>query len=300
MDFATLPRWAKPATGESRASWLAATGRLQPMRDHDWLAWVQPSADEPERPQRGAAWINLPSELGDARSVLPIWRLHPRQRTLFCPQCHVDDGGGARRWVVRAGWLDARRLTCEQHAELLVHQSPEFGLDPGYARCMAHPEIQGMICWLRGWCRWDGTRREWQRESLFRRDLVHLAVRNWHQHNEHSAAALIAWELHLWGWDYPQRSPMFTPGEPSRLGVLPPAERVGALLMMYRCWTLFRGISQSETSVRLPPAAWEWFLRRWWWRVCRSDRPRLEELAAQCTDTGQRLAPRRKPSSKLH
>lgn len=299
MDFAALPRWAKSSRGESRGSWLAATGRLQRMDRHDWLAWVQPSADEPERPRRGAEWVNLPNQLGNAFAIPPMWRLHPEHRLVFCPRCYVEDPEGVGRWVTRADWLDSRRLSCARHAMPLVYRPPPQPPDLGYALCMDQPEIQRLVAWLHEWCRWDGACGPWRRESLWRRDLVHLAVCNWHRHNEHPAAALAAWELHLWGWDYPKRSTAFPPGEPTRLGMLPPAERVGALLMAYRCWIALRCTGQVEVPIRLPTAAWEWFFRRWGTRALPADRAHLSEVATQCSDTGQRLAPKR-AGKKVH
>jgi len=299
MNFATLPRWAPPVPGESCASWLAATGRLQLMGETDWLAWVHAASDEPERPQRGTVWANLPRQLGDIRSITPVWLLHPRQRKLFCAECCAVDGG-RRRWITRTVWLDARRLVCAQHAVPLVHASPELGPEPGYARCMAQPEPQTLTEWLNSWCRWEGACKRWRLESLWRRDLVHLLVRNWHRQSEHSPAALAAWELHLLGWDYQERSPVFPPGEPARLGTLPAAERIGALLMAHRYWQALRGIGQDEILLRLPPAAWQWFLGRWWRRASSTNRRHLEHVAAQCSDTGQRLGRNRVIKEKPH
>lgn len=296
MNFATLPRWATPEPGESRASWLAATGRLQPMGRPEWEGWIRAAPDEPERPQAGTCWEHLPDVLGDVGAVAPTWRLHPGQRSVYCPRCYVDDGP-QRRWVIRTEWLDARRLTCRVHALPLSPTLPALGEEPGWTRCMAQPELRGLANWLHGWCRWDGRVPDWQRESLWRRDLVRLAVRNWSPFNDHPPAVLAAWELYLWGWQYQTRSPMFRPGEPARLGSLSAAERVGALLLIHRCWAALRGIEADTPLPRLPAPAWEWFLRRWWPRLRAAERARVAQVAAQCTDSARRPLPRRAADS---
>ena len=131
MNFITLPHWATPVPGESRASWLAATGRLQPMESREWEDWIRAAPDEPERPQAGSCWVNLPDVLGDGASIAPTWRLHPSQRKVYCPLCYADDEP-QRRWVVRAEWLDARRLTCRVHALPLSPSIPTLGEGAGW------------------------------------------------------------------------------------------------------------------------------------------------------------------------
>ena len=292
MNFLTLPHWATPEPGESRASWLAATGRLQPMDSREWEDWIRAAPEEPERPQVGTCWVNLPDVLGDGASIAPTWRLHPSQRLLYCPLCYVDDEP-QRRWLVRAEWLDARRLTCRLHALPLSPSIPTLGEDAGWRNCMAQPEVRGLANWLHGWCRWDGRVSDWQSESLWRRDLVRMVVRNWSAFVDHPAATSAAWELYLWGWQYQARSQAFRPGEPARLGTLPPAERLGALLLTHRCWAALRGIEADTPLPRLPALAWQWFLRRWLPRLHAVDRARVVQIAAQSADTARRPLPRR-------
>jgi len=295
MDFTTLPRWATPIPGESRASWLAATGQLQPMAYREWVKWVRAALNEPERPQRGTEWLGLPECLGDVRLVPPTWRLHPSERNVFCPQCQRSGDGGAG-WITRIHWLDARQLVCNVHAAPLVSWSPGRGIDSGHAHCMDRPEVHALVEWLGDWCRHDVIAGSgWHMESLWRRDLVRMAVRNWNASEDHPAGVVATWDLQLWGWEYQHRSPSWPAGQPPRLGMLPAAERLGALLVAHRCWNALLGSQEIETRLRLPAAAWGWFLRRWLRRVAATEQARLITIAKQCTDL-RRARRRSRPS----
>lgn len=287
MDFETLARWALPLQGESRASWLAATGRLQSIDSRDWSAWVQADVSEPERPRPGLHWRGLPEALGDIRYIQPSWRLHPTLRGVFCVQCSIEQEG-ASRWPVRVEWLDARQLVCDVHQRPLVYRPPEHGVDEGHARCMEHSEIRSLTSWLRAWRQLDMRRGCWTTESLWRRDLARMAVRNWGGFDSQSTAAVATWDLQLWGWEHQQRSPLLAPGLPPRLGMLPAAERTAALLIAHRCWRALRRVHDIEGQPRLPQVAWAWFLRRWLPRVPASQRKRMVSVAEFCSDAGRR------------
>lgn len=254
MNFALLPRWATPVPGESRASWLAATGRVQPIPQRDWADWVRAAPDEPERPfVSGAPWIGLPPELGDLRTIAPAWRLTPQQRQVFCAQCHVDSDG-VRRWAVRVPWLDARRLSCDVHGTWLRYREPadtasNFVLDS---------ELVGLLSWLECWMAEAAD----MPESLWRRDLVSLVMRNWGAQAGYGPAVAMEWELltRIAGVQRWQRQE--PPGRPSRIGHLAPLARMAVLLAAYRCWRVLEG-DMDTRLVPVPAAGWTWFVRRW-------------------------------------
>lgn len=242
---------------------MQATGRRLPIDERDWLDWIQPSRKEPERPAYEARWIGLPEELGDIASIAPAWRLGPAWRHVYCPHCHIEQGG-VKRWPSLVAWLDARRLQCSVHACPLVYRDPAIGTDPGHAACQLDEEMIGLYRWTRQWIRLDGWHRsEGREEAQWRRDLVRMVCRNWSPGRCHSAASLGAWELHRMGWYAQERSVQLDAGHPGRLGVLSPPERIGGLLLAYRCWQLFRPRPFDVIQPQLPQVAWRWLARRW-------------------------------------
>lgn len=149
MNFAKLPRWAIPLAGESRTSWLAATGRLQPIEPRDWKAWVQAAVDEPERPLRGSTtWIGLPAELGDIRTIAPAWRLSPLQRNVFCPSCTSTRTG---RDVGRYGYRGSMRGGCVATCTVLGCAIA--------SRATLRRITRAMTNWS---CSWSGSRTGWR------------------------------------------------------------------------------------------------------------------------------------------
>lgn len=276
MDFSTLPHWPMPFPGESKQSWLTAACAQQPLDPRDWWEIVQPSFSEPERPTKGARWAGLPPLLGDIDTVAPTWRLAARHRRVYCLDCFVQQGD-QRRWPILIAWLDVRQLQCPQHGGALVYRDPVHGLDPGHARCQAHPELLDLYAWTRQWRRMERIPLvEARQECMWRRDLVHMMCRNWTTARCHSAAGIGAWELWRMGWYGQDRGGMLDAGEPGRVGMLSAPERLGTLLLAYRGWRCFR-LQEAEIPP-LPPVAWLWLKRRWERRLEGSVRARCVAL----------------------
>lgn len=280
MDFSTLPSWPIPFPGESRQSWLTAACAQQPLDPKDWWEIVQPSLSEPERQAKGVRWAGLPSPLGEISVIAPTWRLAARHRRIYCPDCFVQQGD-QRRWPVLIAWLDARRLQCPQHGCPLVYRDPAHGLDPGQAKCLAHPELLELYAWTRHWLRIERmSHADAHQECLWRRDLVHMICRNWTPARCHSAAGLGAWELCRMGWYGQEMSRRLNSSEPGRLGVLSAPERLGTLLLAYRTWYCFQ--SYSTDVPRLPPRAWHWLRHRWLHRLKGDVRRRFLSVVRRC------------------
>lgn len=276
MDFSLLPYWPVAMPGESKQSWMEAVLEGLPIIERDGWEMIAAKRLEPERPDRGEAWRGLPPQLGDIAAVPPAWRVAPHRRHIYCPQCYLDQAGH-RRWPVCSAWLDVRQLRCLTHGGLLVYQKPRLGVDEGLRRCADVPEMAALCDWAAQWIRLDrvGIRKA-RYECHWRRDLVHLICRNWTPARCHSAAGLGAWELTQWGWPREHPGGRLDAGYPGRLGDLPPKERIGGLLLAFRCWQMFR--KQPVPIPPLPRAAWIWLAKRWIRRLEGSAR---EEFTAQ-------------------
>ena len=276
MDFSSLPAWPRSLPGETRQSWLRAAGQLQPIDEEDWWELVQPSHREPERPSKEASWDGLPAELGDISSIVPMWRLAPQRRQVFCPYCFVSSDG-VKRWPTLISWIDARQLECRSHKCALVYRDPAFGIDRGHAECQKHPELLELYYWTHHWLHIEhSTSLVARNECRWRNDLVHMISRNWTPARSHSAAGLGAWELWRMGWYAQESGGLLGPGAPGRLGELSAPERLGSLLLAYRAWRCFR--KEIAVIPPLPRIAWAWLARRWERRLGGSQRSTFVSL----------------------
>lgn len=261
MDFATLPHWALPLEGESRASWLQATGALLPLLPWQWSDMVASDPAEPEQPLRDAApWTNLPDALGELKRVPSLWRLAPKQRDVYCIRCHIRQGKCCR-WPTRVPWLDARRVVCDRHPGLfLEYTCPSTPRTAAAVRVRCcDPEVRRWLGWLDDWI----AMRVHETESLWRRDLALLCARNWLPGaNYFSAAYAMNAILHKLGAPAPPCRWHQGPLKPIRLGLLPPAARLASLFAAFRYDRLFAG----DVGAAPPPVGaggWRWLARRW-------------------------------------
>lgn len=279
MNVDGLPRWAIPYHNESRGSWLAATRQCLSVDEVDWAGWVCASEREPERPAAEAVegWQGLPKQLGSIRDIAPCWRLGPAQRRVYCEQCYIGQGG-QRRWPTCITWLDARHLTCSRHDRMLVYLTPSVDGPSTSDVRQVIPEVAQLCFWLAEWMQLDQRRsRTSLRESLWRRDLITIAMRNWNPMMDVGAYAVPAWEMQTAGWDLPGNSKQIAPGRPGRLGHLPPIDRVGALLTALRYWRRLEGQSALVNPL-VAESGWAWFERRWRQRASMARRGRLAQI----------------------
>lgn len=279
MDVGDLPRWAIPFPDESRGSWLAATRQCLCLDKDDWAAWVHASALEPDRPAADAVegWHGLPQQLGAIGKIPPCWRLGPAQRHVYCDHCSVGDGA-QRRWPTCVPWLDARRLVCSRHDRMLVYLTPSANEATAPDVRAQIPEVAQLCQWLADWLALDQRgNRTARRESLWRRDLVTVAMRNWSRINDVGAYALPAWEMQAAGWNLPGCSKRLAPGLPGRLGHLPPLDRIGGLLMAFRYWNRLEGRSHYFHPL-FPANGWAWFSLRWCERAGLARRQRMTAI----------------------
>ena len=266
MNAAGLPVWAVPYPGESRASWLAAKGALQPISRSQWNGMWMTSGNEPERPARGEPWQGLPDCLGEISDIPASWRLAPEHRDIYCDDCTVAQDGTAR-WPTCTAWLDARRIVCGHHNRLLVYRTVSS------AQCLdireQLPEVGALCEWLLQWIQLDPHAPE----ALWRRDLVHMCMRNWNHVWDHGPATTIGWELISAGWALPGDMPVIAPNGPARLGSLPPTARISSLVLAYRCARYLEGA--GGVSVKdIPEQAWQWLHRRW----CRRHHQQAQQI----------------------
>lgn len=117
-------------------------------------------------------------------------------------------------------------------------------------------------------------------ESLWRRDLVTLVMRNWDPQEGHGAAVATEWDLQSKGVEAPRLQHRVPSGQPGRLGLLMPLGRIGALLAAHRCWRVLDG-DMDTRLVPVPARGWAWLVRRWWMR-CAPERTRALAILCQC------------------
>lgn len=260
MDLRELPHWATPLPGESRASWLAATGQRLPIDERDWQAHLQADQDEPERvaPTSEQLWCGLPRVLGDIDRVPTQWRLAPSERHVYCRACYVDQDG-SRRWPIRIPWLDARCLICERHDRVLEFVRPCLTDPIAPDMRQSIPEIALLCKWL---SQWQAAGSLSSQEDAWRTDLVTLALRNWNHIHDVGAYAPASWELYAAGWVLPRLDKNFAPGGPTQLGYLGTSERIGALVTAFRCWRRLAGQEETEPPY-IQERGWAWLERRW-------------------------------------
>lgn len=289
MDVAGLPRWAIPFDSESRGSWLAATRQCLPVDESDWALWLHASEHEPECPAADAVegWQGMPEQLGAISDVAPCWRLGPEQRRIYCEQCYIGHGK-QRRWPTCIPWLDARRLICSRHDRILVYRMPSANGPVAPDVRILIPEVAQLCQWLSDWLELDRNQEQTRfSESLWRRDLVTMAMRNWNPMIDVGAYAFAAWEMQIAGWDLPGSSKGIAPGSPGRLGHLPAVDRIGALLTALRYWRRLEGRSQRMSPL-IAESGWIWFERRWRHRANLARRRRLAHLR-EATEQAQHV-----------
>lgn len=255
MNASGFPVWAKPYPGESRASWLAATGALQPIARPQWEGMWVASHNEPERPVRGELWQGLPDCLGMVKAIPACWRLGPEHRDVYCDDCKVVQNGTVR-WPTCIEWLDARRIVCSQHNRLLVYRTVPSVQSTDIRELL--PEVDALCAWLLQWIELE----QQCLEAHWRRDLVHMCMRNWNHVWDHGPAASIGWELISSGWALPADMPVSAPNGPARLGSLPPTARLSSLMLAYRCACHLDGATNVSAQL-LSQSAWQWLYRRW-------------------------------------
>lgn len=254
MNVLDLPRWAIAFPDESRWSWLEGTRRLLCLPEREWLEWCNYSAREPERSTGGMRWRGAPKELGDIHRIPPGWRISPEWRGIVCPRCLVLQEG-LERHPVLVDWLDSRTIACSRHGVLLNYSLPEAPRDVDF-----DPEVASLNRWL---VQWRRRVPEASKEGRFCRDLVVAASRNWSSHEGDIASIELAWVLREKNWLLPTspRGQIQLPGHPARVGTLPPALRVAALLGAYRAWRSLAG-KDVHLLPSWPPEAWQWLAAR--------------------------------------
>jgi hypothetical protein len=216
-----------------------------------WIA----SRNEPERPAKGEHWQGLPDCLGKVIAIPVCWRLAPEHRDVYCDDCKVVQNGTVR-WPTCAEWLDARRIVCGQHNRLLVYRTVPSAQRFDILELL--PEVNALCAWLLQWIQFD----QQCLEALWRRDLVHMCMRNWNHVWDRGPAATIGWELISAGWALPGDMPVIAPNGPARLGSLPPTARLSSLMLAYRCARYLDGATDVSMQ-QIPGPAWQWLYRRW-------------------------------------
>lgn len=260
-NMGDLPRWAIPGVGETRASWLTATKAKLPIGSRAWARWLDADPNEPERP-RAQQWTGFPDALGQVRTIPVGWRVAPQWRQVFCPECRIVEDDGVR-WPVRVAWLDARRLHCSDHDRLLVYKHPPLVLN--HAGPLHEPRLQHVmeLCgWLDDWISLEsyGARALPSRECLWRRDLLVLVTRNWGVQTDYGPSIFESCDTPWAPWYESARSIRYPPGRPTRIGLLPPGQRVSALWGAYLTWCALEG---QGPPIEIPEAGWRWMIERW-------------------------------------
>ncbi len=260
-SMADLPRWATPGVRESRASWLLATKSKLPISTRAWTRWLDADPNEPERPRR-QRWTDFPDALGQVRAVPVSWRLAPEWRQVFCPECRVVEDDGVR-WPVRIDWLDARRLRCSDHCRLLVYQHPRLVLN--HADSLETPRMRHVaeLCdWLDDWVSLESycAAALPPEECLWRRDLLVLVMRNWGVQTDYGPSIFESCDTSWAPWYESARPIRFPPGRPTRIGLMPPGQRVSALWGAYLTWCALEG---QGSPIEIPDAGWHWMMGRW-------------------------------------
>jgi len=283
MQLSDLPLQVDPVPGEIVHSWLDRIRHELALPEDHWWAWCGCSATEPERRADGRNWVGLPVVLGRIAEVPPSWRIAPRFRSRYCPDCQVPSAGGARHPIL-VEWLDARVIACDRHRRLLspMPGSVTLPLD-------AVAEIESLHQWLRCWRRSDVDLNQLR----LRRDLVLTAGRNWSVVSGGTISSELRWTLGQMGIPEGGRGLDYPAHGPARLGELGHPERTAALLGAYRAWRALEGV-ELECLPRWPVSAWTWLGRRCRARGQLSMADRIDWIVRQFT-----LNPRQRHSGGM-
>lgn len=267
-DMTTLPLWAEPVPGESRESWISATFAKLPIDARMWTKWLRPDSSEPERPASGE-WVGFPEALADIRSVPPTWRLAARWRRVRCPACSVG-GPQDTRWPTLVEWLDARRIYCRSHGRLLIYGRPQDFLDHPDPLLEGVKQAEKLCEWLDDWIAIEGRSSPSLQamECLWRRDLVTLVMRNWGVLPDYGGCISAPCDVPFAPWRTATHNIRFATNAPTRVGLMPPNQRVSALWCAYLCWCSIGGEGAPPV---VAPDGWRWLARRWSGRTSVSD-----------------------------
>lgn len=248
--IADLPVWPEAYPNESRKSWLDAARRASGLNANLWEHWVGGSVEEPEKSRLSGdlEWLGFPVLLGDVTRIPIAWRVRAQYRRLICPSCKISELS-CTRFPTKANWLDCRNFICETHHLVLQ----EFQCDP---TSELTDEMLISAQMARDWKNSvDGSP-----DANLKRDLAQLFYRNWHPYPDVPACAELAWEL-AHEYNLSKTVPVLPPSLPTRIGSLPAACRIAALLLAFRAYKAL--IADPAFRPPVPQSAVNWFRNRW-------------------------------------